>query len=381
MEPGVAEALRPALASGALTVVEDGAEAVGAAPVMHLAYDTRVGSDGRHEDDRLDEAVHLFTAAAPDGALLIVSSQLVAGTCRRWRDLLDAEARGLLLAHVPENLRLGRALDDFLKPERVIVGADTDEAYERAVDVLGQASPIRVGLTAAELAKHATNAYLALCVAFANDLAWISMDAGADPEEVASAFRADPRVAPTAPLRPGPAFSGATLLRDLATLRALGEESGHGDLFAAALAANELQAGVALAWLEEALGKLRGKRIAVAGLTYKPGTSTLRDSLPLRVVSQLVDRGADVSAWDPNAEEFDEPGAVTRTASLEACVEGADALVVMTALPELTGIDWDELRPSARVVVDGCMGVERQDVEAAGWTYFGLRNGVGHPGR
>jgi UDPglucose 6-dehydrogenase len=112
--------------------------------------------------------------------------------------------------------------------------------------------------------------------------------------------------------------------------------------------------------------------VAVAGLTYKPGTSTLRDSLPLRAVSQLVDRGATVTVWDPAAEPFDLPSGVTRSPSLEACGRGADALMVMTAHPELGDIDWRGLRPARRLVVDGCMGVDREAAEAAGWTYRGL---------
>jgi UDPglucose 6-dehydrogenase len=373
-EPGVEESLRSALEQGRLAVVAEAAEAVGSAPVTHLAYDTAVSADGRHEDERLDDAAERFAKDAPDEALLLVSSQILVGTCARWRDLLDAQDRGLSVAHVPENLRLGRALDDFLHPDRVIVGADDDRAFARAIAALGSLAtePLRVGLAAAELAKHATNAYLALCIAFANDLAWVAKHVGADPEEVATALRADPRVAPAAPLRPGAAFSGATLLRDVAALRGLGKNSGRPDVFASVIAANERHAGVALAWLEEALGDLRGRRVAVAGLTYKPGTSTLRDSLPLRLVNDLLERGALVTAWDPAAEDFEQTG-LQRVPSFEASVAGADALVVMTDLPELAAVDWSALAPAAKVVIDGCMAVDRTAAETAGWTYFGLK--------
>ena len=275
---------------------------------------------------------------------------------------------------LPENLRLGRALEDFLHPDRVLIGADDDAAWERASGVLApfHAAPMRMGLSAAEMAKHATNAYLALCVAFANELAWLAIAAGADPSEVAAGLRADPRVSPSAPLRPGAAFSGATLTRDLVTLRDLGERCGRPELFAAVIEANERHANVALEWLEDSLGSLRGRHIAVAGLTYKPGTSTLRDSLPLRLVHALLEHGATVSAWDPTAETFEPPAGFTRSPSLEACVHNADALAVMTALPDLANADWAALRPAQRLVIDGCMGVGRASAEAAGWTYRGL---------
>jgi len=377
VEPGLDNRLRSALERGLLRVVDDAAQAIAGASVTHLTYDTQVGPSGHPDDPRLDGAVRTFAAVAPDGALLLVSSQLPVGTCRGWRDLLCAQERGLLLAYAPENLRLGRALEDFLRPDRLLVGADDEEAFERAADVLApfSASPVRVGLAAAEMAKHATNAYLALCVAFANDLAWLSLSAGADPNEVAAGLRADPRVSRSAPLRPGPAFSGATLMRDLVTLRALGERCGRPELFAAVIQANERHAELALTWLEESLGSLRGMHLAVAGLTYKPGTSTLRDSLPLRLVSQLLERGATVAAWDPAAEGFEPPSGVTRVRSLEACVQEADALAVMTALPQLEDVDWRRLRPARRLVVDGCMGVDREAAEAAGWTYRGLAGG------
>lgn len=373
-EPGLDEALRSALERGLLRVVDDAAQAIASARVTHLAYDTQVGPSGHPDDGRLAAAVDTFAATAPDGALLLVSSQLPVGTCQGWRDLLCAQERGLLLAYAPENLRLGRALEDLLCPDRLLIGADDDEAFERAVDALApfSASPVRVGLAAAEMVKHATNTYLALCVAFANDLAWLSLSAGADPSEVAAGLRADPRVSRSAPLRPGPAFSGATLMRDVVTLRALGERCGRPELFAAIIDANERHAELALTWLEDSLGSLRGTRLAVAGLTYKAGTSTLRDSLPLRLVSQLLERGATVTAWDPAAEYFEPPSGVTRVESLEACVHEVDALAVMTALPQLEHVDWRLLRPARRLVVDGCMGVDREAAEAAGWTYRGL---------
>lgn len=373
-EPGLDQALAFALQQRKLSVVGDPAHAIGRADVTHLAYDTRVGAAGAPEDERLEDAVRTFALAAPDEALLVVSSQLPVGTCAGWRTLLRGQRRGLLLAHVPENLRLGSALEDFRHPSRLLIGADDDAAFARAADLFASSGtpPMRLRLASAEMAKHATNAYLALCIAFGNDLAWLSLSAGADPAEVTAALRADPRVSSSAPLRPGSAFSGATLTRDLRALKSLGERHERPDLFTAVLATNERHALLPLQWLDEALGAIEGKRIAVAGLTYKPGTSTLRDSLPLRLVSRLLERGAAVTAWDPAAEPFELPAGLTRASSLEACVQGTDALAVLTALPELSDIDWSSLRPARRLVIDGCMGIDRAAVEAAGWTYRGL---------
>ena len=122
------------------------------------------------------------------------------------------------------------------------------------------------------------------------------------------------------------------------------------ELFSAVIDANERHANVALVWLEESLGSLQGRHIAVVGLTYKPGTSTLRDSLPLRLVHVLLERGATVSAWDPIADTFDSPRGFTRSASLEACAENADAVAVMTGLPEASR-PWTGQRSVPRSVL------------------------------
>ena len=373
-EPGIDQALAAALSLKTFSIAPKADAAIAGAAVTHIAFDTQLGSSSLPDDPRLDKAVESFVRAAPDGALLLVSSQVPAGTCRGWKALLDAEQRGLLIAHVPENLRLGSSLDDFLHPPRLLVGADEDEAFDRAAALLAPlgTTPIRLGLSSAEMAKHATNAYLALCIAFANDLAWVSRFVGADPTEVTEALRADPRVSPTAPLRPGTAFSGATLIRDLATLRSLGEEAGRPALFAAVIETNEQHATLALAWLEESLGGLAGKHGAVAGLTSKPGTSTLRDSLPLRIVGDILERGATVAAWDPSAEAFGPRDGLTRSPTLAASLEGADCLVVLTALPEIRTADWAALQPGSGIVVDACGGVDRKAAEAAGWSYRGL---------
>jgi len=378
VEPGLEEALTQALEAGMLTVVDEPLDAIRAAGVVHLAFDTRTGEDGLPNDPRLDAAVELFASSAPPQMLLAISSQIPVGTCARWRQRLARAERGLLLAYVPENLRLGRALDDFLHPSRVVIGADVDEAHERAADLFAPADApaLRVSLASAEMAKHATNAYLGLCVAFANDLAWLALAAGADPAEVGDALRADPRVSPSAPLRPGAAFSGATLARDLSTLRTLGVRHGRSDLFAGALASNDRHSEIAIGWLEDELGGLAGTQIAIAGLTYKPGTSTLRDSLPLRIAERLLAAGARVAAWDPHAESFPLPPGMERAASLAECVERADALAVLTALPELASVRWDALRPARRLLVDGCLAVDPQVVQAAGWSYRGLRSRV-----
>jgi len=371
-EPGVGDALAAGLRERRLRITADPADWARSALCL-LTYDSAVDAEGGVADDRLDAAVAAFAEHAPPGAVLVVLSQVPAGTHTRWRGGPLAGRPDLRLVHVPENLRLGEALADFLEPPRLVIGAEDADAARQAAALFPTVEPARVSLTEAELVKHATNAYLGLCVAFANELAWIGSRLGADPTVVARLLKTDPRISPRAPLLPGAAFSGSTLQRDLVALRRLGDEHGRSELFATVLDANRRHAHFAVDLLRAHYGELAGRRVAVAGLTYKPTTGTLRDSLPLRLVRGLLAEGAVVSAYDPLAEELPGDLAVERAGSLAACVKGADALLIGSALPELAGTDWSGLAPAERLVVDGCVALSPEVLRAAGWRYLGMR--------
>ncbi|GGW28104.1 nucleotide sugar dehydrogenase [Streptomyces caelestis] len=371
-EPGVGDALAAGLREQRLRITGDIADWARSTLCL-LTYDSAVDAEGGVADDRLDAAVAAFAEYGPRGAVLVVLSQVPAGTHTRWRGGLLAGRPDLRIVHVPENLRLGEALADFLEPPRLVIGAEDDTAARLAAALFPAVESANVSLTEAELVKHATNAYLGLCVAFANELAWIGFRLGADPTVVARLLKTDPRISPRAPLLPGAAFSGSTLQRDLVALRRLGTEHGRAELFDSVLSANQRHAYFAVDLLRAHYGGLAGRRVAVAGLTYKPTTRTLRDSLPLRLVHQLLAEGAVVSAYDPLAEELPGDLAVERAGSLAACVKGADALLIGSALPELADTDWSRLAPAERLVADGCVALSPEVLRAAGWQYLGMR--------
>ncbi|ANS62468.1 LmbL [Streptomyces lincolnensis] len=371
-EPGVGEVLRRGLREGRLRVADALAEWARNALCV-LAYDSAVDADGGVDDARLAQAVAAFARHAPAGATLAVLSQVPAHTHVRWRRTLLAHRPDVNLVHIPENLRLGRAMDDFVAPARLVVGAEERCTAERtARSLFPRATPAYVTLTEAELVKHATNAYLGMCVSFGNELGWLAAHLGADPQVVARLLKADPRVADAAPLLPGAAFSGATLRRDLVALSRIGAKWGRPEFFDTVLTVNDRHAAFPLDLLGAELGNLKDRRIAVAGLTYKPGTATLRDSLPLRLVRTLLTDGAEVVAYDPVAEDLPDDVGARRAATLADAVRGADALLVAAALPELDGADWAGLRPAARLVVDGCGALDPAALSAAGWRCLGL---------
>ncbi len=378
-EPGLDAMVAEAFASGRLNVAATISDALAAADIVHVAYDSQVDAEGGVDDDRIEEAIDAVASSAPAGCLVLLTSQVPVGTSRRLHARLEAAGRGdVLFACVPENLRLGSAVADFREPARLIVGVDDERAWAAARSALRgvAATPRRMNLPSAELAKHATNAYLALCIAFANELATIAGLHGAAANDVADALRDDPRVSPTAPLRPGAAFSGATLQRDLVALVRARRAAERPDLFATVLAVNDRHARVPLQLLRAEFGYLAGRTLAVLGLAYKPGTSTLRDSLPLRLVREFAAAGAKVRGYDPDADEVaDPPAGFLRCPTLSDCLSGADATVVLSPLAEATALGWLSLPTRRRLVVDGCGGLDEAAVNAGGWRYLGVSQG------
>ncbi len=352
-EPEVAQLL----ATGDCQPIEDenllGA-ALGAAALAFVAFDSASASDGTVADSRPADAVRRIWQLTGGGCPIVLSSQVRAGSC----DALLAELAGgsadPRLVHLPENLRLGRALADFTHPQRLVVGCNDNlpEPVREFIDRLGTTQPIRLRLAEAELVKHGTNAFLALCIAFANDLGWIARSLGADAGRVLGAVRADQRVGDQAPLRPGDAYSGATLQRDVRALCGLGRPVGRDSLFDAISRANAVHAMAAVAVLDRLFDGLAGRAVSLLGLTYKPNVSTLRDSPALRLAAQLHQHGCRVTGYDPVAEPLPSASGIERSPSLAAAVAGVDCVVLVTAHDELRTADLGATEPGRRLLFD-----------------------------
>jgi UDPglucose 6-dehydrogenase len=379
VEPGLQPQLRDALGRGALDVVDHPGDALGCASLVHVTYDCYATEEDRIDHDRLDEALRFVVGFAPAAATVMVSSQVCVGTCRGWVQMLREVGRSdVKVAYVPENLRLGAAVEDFRSQEVIVVGADDDETRE---SVRGVVAPLGrrllwVSLPAAELVKETRNAYLAMCIVLANDVATIASHYGASPREVMNATRADARVSDRAPLNPGAAFSGTSLRRDLAALTIAGRPFGCSALFEAVLKANDRHGRFVREALHEELPKLDSARIAVLGLTFKGGTSTLRGSLPMQIIRELLSDGAQIIAFDPVADLLPSgEESFQRAPDVDTCVDGADAVLVLSDVTELVDMHWDALTPAKRLVVDGCGVLDAGTLRRAGWRYRGLEPG------
>ena len=359
-EPGLAELLRNMRGAGRLTFATGSAEAVGAAGLIWIAFDTPVDDEDRADVEWvLERSVEVLAHAAP-GALVVLSAQLPVGSAAALgRRMADAGRDDLHFACVPENLRLGRALQTFRSPDRFVAGVRSGEDRARLAAVLERfGSPVEwMGVESAEMTKHALNAFLATSVAFINEVAAICEGVGADASDVARGLKSEERIGPRAYLAPGDAFAGGTLARDIRFLSSLARDQ--------ALRA-EVVEGVAASnaehrnWSRRALVRLfgaspsngqdglAGRRIAVWGLTYKPGTNTLRRSSALELCRWLAGQRASVQAYDPaiSALPAGEPAAIELAGSPLAALQGAEALVVCTPWPEFCQILADEVAGS-----------------------------------
>ena len=347
-EPRLPELIASGITSGRLLFTSDLSSAVQDADVTWVTFDTPVD-----DEDVADVAFveHQIEAAYPylaDRSVVLSSSQLPVGTIRKLEHAWEKAAAGRTVSFAcsPENLRLGKAIEVFTNPDRVIVGVRDAHARAR-VQALLQPITDRIewmSVESAEMTKHAVNAFLATSVTFINELAALCERTGADAKEVERGLRTERRIGPHAYLSPGGAFAGGTLARDVTFLRGLGSQVGRPTpLLDGVLASNAAHRMWAQRRLESDLGRLAGAKIAVWGLTYKPGTDTLRRSDAIDLCRWLVSQGASVHVHDPAAPAVPDDVAVTRHDDPLAAAAGARALVLATGWPAYREVDIDRL--------------------------------------
>lgn len=313
------------------------------AEVAWVTFDTPVDADDNADVQFVIDRVAAMLKHLRPGAVVIVSSQLPVGSVAR----LEALRPDVRFAASPENLRLGKAIAVFSDPDRVIVGVRDDATKAVVTELLAPiTSKIEwMSVESAEMTKHAINAFLALSVTFANELASVCEQVGADAKQVERGLKTESRIGPKAYLAPGGAFAGGTLARDVAFLTALGAEHSLAlPLLSGVRPSNEAHKKWALRRLTDRLGALAGKTVAVWGLTYKPGTDTLRRSASVELCLDLANAGANVVAWDPAVREVSDLP-IRLASSATAALADASALVISTEWPELASVDLNAALP------------------------------------
>jgi UDPglucose 6-dehydrogenase len=306
--------------------------------------------------------------------VLVMKSTVPVGTGEKVRAELDR--RGLTqvgYASCPEFLSEGTALRDFMEADRVVVGA-FDEAHGDAVAELHrglEAPVVQMEVASAEMVKLAANAYLATRISFINEIANVCELVGADVEDVARGMGLDRRIG-THYLRAGIGFGGSCFPKDMSFLKLLAGNSGyHFHLVSSVIEVNELQIRRPVAKVQRHLGPLRGKRVALLGLAFKPNTDDLREAPSLVLAARFLAEGAQVVAWDPVVDAREILHGVEFADTAAAALAGADAAVVVTEWAELRDLPWDELRETMRtpLLVDGRNLLDPDAMRAAGYAY------------
>jgi len=348
-EPGLDELVQKGIQAQTLRFTTDPELAARDAAVIWLTYDTPVDEDDRADVDYVIERMSRLFPYLQNGQEVLVSSQLPAGSCRRLQEMFEKaypNQKTVGFSCSPENLRLGKAISVFTQPDRVVIGTRTEKSQAVFKELL---SPFTdriewMGVESAEMTKHALNAFLATSVTFINEIAVLCEQVGADAKEVERGLKTEARIGPKAYLGPGGAFAGGTLARDIAFLSQLGEKYQQPiHIFPAVKASNDAHKLWHLRHLEKSLGGVRGKTIAVWGLTYKPGTNTLRRSSAIELCQSLLAQGAKVQAHDPSLKtlpgEFSE---IQLCASVDEAAQNADALVIATEWPDYKNVRLNE---------------------------------------
>ena len=387
-EPGLDDLVARNVDAGRLSFTTDLEEAVGEADVVFIA----VGTPSRRGDGHADlsfvfEAAREVAAAVRGYTVLVTKSTVPVGTGARVAEIAgqlrpDTE---IDVVSNPEFLREGAAIEDFMRPDRVVIGAETDRARAAMQELyrplfLRETPILFTDRETAELTKYAANAFLAVKITFINEIADLCERVGADVQDVARGMGLDRRIGDKF-LHPGPGYGGSCFPKDtLALTRTASDAGAPVRLVETAAAVNENRKRAMTGRVMEALGgDAAGKTVAVLGLAFKPNTDDMREAPSLELVPALQAAGAAVRAYDPQAMATAGrllPG-VTWCADVYEAAAGADCAVLLTEWNEFRGVNLDRLRAAmaAPAIVDLRNVYKPAEMAAAGFAYRGIGKG------
>lgn len=348
-EPGLDDLLAQGVKKGNLHFTAN-LQDIAQAEIIWVTFDTPVDDHDVADVAYVTQEIEKIFPHLQNHALVIISSQIPVGTTRKLQQACEQQYpnKKITFACSPENLRLGKAIDVFTKPDRVIVGLQTDTDKPRIQQLLQPYTQqiVWMSIESAEMTKHALNAFLATSVVFINELSTLCERVGANAREVEMGLKSEERIGPKAYLRPGNAIAGGTLARDVNYLIQIGDQQQlETPLFSALLASNHAHKQWSCRRIIGVLKDLKNKTIATLGLTYKAGTDTLRRSTAVETCEWLNQQGAHVVAYDPSLTQL--PDDLTKfinlKTSLAEALQGADAVLVSTEWPEFTALHADDV--------------------------------------
>jgi len=374
-EDGLEHIVAETTAEGRLTFHGDNNDAVVEAEVVVIALPTPPSADGSADLALIDDALRRLAGALRPEAIVAMKSTVPVGSVRHFQSLLEEMGTTATVVSNPEFLREGSAVRDFFHPDRMVIGSRSEAAAERLVEMYSgiDAPFVITDPASSEMIKYASNAYLATRVTFANALANLCESVGADAQAVLDGMGRDSRIGADF-LRPGPGYGGSCFPKDTQALVSIADDAGYDfSLLRGVIAVNDLQFRRIVDKVSAAVTTLVGARIGVWGLAFKAGTSDTRESPAVRIIDELLARGAEVSAYDPVARIDGREGVVFANDAI-AAVENADALVIATEWPQFASVDLGEVHEAMRgsAIVDARNLLDPDRVRAYGISYAGV---------
>lgn len=383
-EPGINELVSKGIKEQRLSFTTDVAKAVEKALVIFIAVGTPPREDGSADLSFVEEVGRGIAQHMTSYKVIVTKSTVPVGTGEKIRAVVkktQKEAIRFDMVSNPEFLREGSAIEDFMRPNRVVIGADSDQAVAIMKDLyrplyLIETPIVVTDVPTAELIKYASNAFLATKISFINEIANLCERVGANVQMVAKGMGLDHRIGSKF-LHAGPGFGGSCFPKDLAALIQTGERHGYPmQIAAAASRVNYAQLKQMVSKIREATGGLKGKTLALLGLSFKPNTNDLREAPALAIGQELLAEGAMIRAYDPAALEE----ACRMLPGLTACrdtydaAEGTDALILMTEWNQFRTLDFDRLKQLMRrpLLLDLRNVYDPQRVSAAGFTHISV---------
>ncbi len=392
-EPGLDRLVADNVAAGRLGFSDDLAATVAGAEAVFIAVGTPTRrGDGHADVSYVNAAAEQVARSLTGYAVVVTKSTVPVGTGRRIAEIMRRARPDLEVdvASNPEFLREGSAIGDFMRPDRVVIGTDS----ERARDVLRrlyrplyliEAPILFTSLEAAELTKYAANSFLAMKVTFINEMADLCEKVGADVHDVARGIGLDGRIGRKF-LHPGPGFGGSCFPKDTLALMRIAQDWGAPSrLVEATVAVNDARkSGMAARIIQACGGSVHGLAIAVLGLTFKPETDDMRDAPSVPIISRLAEEGAAIRTFDPVGMDHARallPDSVTYCTDAYDAAQGADVLVVVTEWNEFRALSPARLRDAmrGRLVMDLRNVFDPAAFDAAGLDYRGIGRTAGRP--
>ena len=354
-EPGLADIVEKNIKKGLLRFTTRIAEAVGPSLVVFIAVGTPPRGDGSADLSYVEEVAREIALHLDGYKVVVTKSTVPVGTGNRLKELIRENLKGreasFDVASNPEFLREGSAIEDFMRPNRVVIGAESPQAVAILKDLynplyLIETPFVITGMETAELIKYASNSFLAMKISYINELSRLCEKLGADVRTVARAIGLDRRIGPKF-LHAGPGFGGSCFPKDTRAMISLARENGVDlKMIESSVLVNEEQKALMGEKIKAAMGQIRGKKIAVLGLSFKPNTDDMREAPAITIIERLMGEGAGIRAYDPASIDTAKkvlPREVLYFQDPYEAARGANGLVIMTEWNELRNLDLDRL--------------------------------------